>query len=173
MQPHQMRVTNQPMVNEAKPIHCTLARFLEVSVLKHSRFPGAPGNRSFYHKLISATSTPINLIVLSMLYMTKLRTVNSPLLDEYPGQLVYTACLQLAFGIADDVPYATRSWSTLSGYSLKQINSVIRSILHALDYRLEVTSSAFAKYKSCMLRLISPSYPIFTNNFPRTFQTIP
>ncbi|KAJ9071839.1 hypothetical protein DSO57_1033167 [Entomophthora muscae] len=152
----------QPKPAPSKPIsHRTLARFLEVSVLKHSRFPvaGTSGSHNFYYKLISTTSAPTNHVVLSMLYLTKLSVINSPLLKLYPGDLLFTSCLLLAFNILDDTPYDTKSWSILSNYSKQQVNSVVRSILHALDYRLAISPSAFQKYEALMLRYVS-SHPV-------------
>ncbi|KAJ9056702.1 hypothetical protein DSO57_1030201 [Entomophthora muscae] len=163
-----MTITHyQPKATEAKPItHRSLARFLEVSVFKHSRFPvaGTSGSQNFYYKLISTTSAPTNHVVLGMLYLTKLRSVNSPLLEEYPGNLMFTVCLMLAFDILDDTPYDTRSWSSLSGYSRRQITTVANKILQALDYRLTITTSAFSKYKFLMLGYAS-SPAGFTSRF--------
>lgn len=139
------------------PSRRTLARFLEVSVLRHSQFPvaGLSGSQGFYHRLIATTSAPTNHVALAMLYLTKLRVARSALPHECPGDLLFTACLLLAFDMLDDAPYTTESWALLSGYTRQQINSVVRGILHALDYRLAVTPAAFQKYQAHVLRYLA------------------
>ncbi|KAJ9086877.1 hypothetical protein DSO57_1039058 [Entomophthora muscae] len=134
----------------------TLARFLEKSVNRHSCFPMSPGTHNFYYQLITTTAAPTNTLVLSMMYMTKLRALNAPLLCERPGNLIFTSCLLLAFDFLDDTPYDTTAWSFLSNYSTKDINSVVRSIMRVFDYHLTVTPSAFHKYKTFMLKYILP-----------------
>lgn len=152
----------QPKACHTKPVsHRTLARFLETSVHRHSWFPvqGTSGNQDFYHRLISTTSAPTSYVVLGMLYMTKLRGKSFSLLCEFPGDLLFTGCLLLAFDILDDTPYDIKSWAILSGYSKGQINTVVRSILHGLDYRLAITPSAFHKYEVIMLKHVSSPSP--------------
>lgn len=146
----------QPRASQPRPVsHHTLAQFLAVSVHRHSRFPGSSGSQGFYHNLLSSTYAPTNFVALGMLYMTKLHTINSSLLQEHPGDLLFTACLLLSFGSLDDNPYNTHTWSLLSGYPKKQISSVTRRILLALEYRLAITPTAFLKYKTSMLKYVT------------------
>ncbi|KAJ9052198.1 PHO85 cyclin-5 [Entomophthora muscae] len=135
--------------------HHTLARFLAVSVQKHSCFPATAQGLSFYYKLITKAAAPTKNIVLGMLYMTKLRAIGSSLLREHPGDLLFTACLLLAYDILDDTPYNLKGWSIISNFPKHQISLVVRSILCTLDYRLTIPSSTFNKYESLLMKYVS------------------
>ncbi|KAJ9052159.1 hypothetical protein DSO57_1037038 [Entomophthora muscae] len=137
----------------------TLASFLTVAVKKHSRFPfpDHSNEKHLYYNLLNSISTPTNTIILSLIYLSKLHVTFSPLLEDHPAILVYVACLSLTTSIADDIPYAANVWSKLSGYSIKHINSVVRTIMHTLDHRFNISSSAFYKYRLRVLKYMCPT----------------
>lgn len=152
------------------------SRFLAVCVYKHSLRDASVGSKDFYYRLISSTSSSPTIILFSVIYMTRLRIANSSLLRDFPGDLVYTACLMLAYTMVDDAPYDTQSWATLSSYSPRQLNTMTREICAQFDYNLQVNLHAYYRFESDITKYfkISPSCTSLRKSFtPSTPYRVP
>lgn len=103
------------------------------------------GFREYIQRLITTTAVSQSVVVVALFYLYKARAHLQRLLlvgDIVDQPMAYGMCaasLMLGNKFLDDNTYTSRTWATLSGYTLWDINDCERKLLQALDFQLNIT----------------------------------
>jgi hypothetical protein len=101
--------------------------------------------REYIQRLITTTAVSQSVVVVALFYLYKARAHLQRLLlmgDTVDQPMAYGMCaasLMLGNKFLDDNTYTSRTWATLSGYTLWDINDCERKLLQALDFQLNIT----------------------------------
>ncbi|GHJ89214.1 hypothetical protein NliqN6_5616 [Naganishia liquefaciens] len=103
-----------------------------------------PAFRDYIHRLIDTTAVSQSVVLIALLYLHRARAVLQrqlvigDVIDKRQGYSMCAASLMLGNKYLDDNTYTSRTWATLSGYSLWEINDCEKRLLHALDFQLNI-----------------------------------
>ncbi|CAK7268808.1 PHO85 cyclin-5 [Sporothrix epigloea] len=75
------------------------------------------------------------------------------------GRRMFLAALILASKYLQDRNYSSRAWSKISGLSTAEINQNESAFLHAINWRLHVTSEVYNRWIECVNNFNSPRLP--------------
>lgn len=104
-----------------------------------------PAFRDYLQRLVSTTAVSQSVVVVALFYLYKARArlqpqlIISDIVDKRYGYSICAASLMLANKFLDDNTYTSRTWATLSGYTLWEINDCERGLLSALDFQLNIS----------------------------------
>lgn len=104
-----------------------------------------PAFRDYILRLITTTAVSQSVVLIALLYLYKARSVLQrqlvigDVVDKRQGFSMCAASLMLGNKFLDDNTYTSRTWATLSGYSLWEINDCEKRLLHALDFQLNIS----------------------------------
>jgi hypothetical protein len=104
-----------------------------------------PAFRDYIHRLIATTAVSQSVVVIALFYLYSARAdlqrqlVMGDVVDKRQGYSMCAASLMLGNKYLDDNTYTSRTWATLSGYSLWEINDCEKRLLHALNFQLNIS----------------------------------
>lgn len=121
-----------------------------------------PAFRDYIHRLIATTAVSQSVVVIALLYLYRARSalqrqlVIGDVIDRRQGYSMCAASLMLGNKYLDDNTYTSRTWATLSGYSLWEINDCEKRLLQALDFQLNISLQEYNDW----LRLLALYTPV-------------
>ena len=104
-----------------------------------------PAFRDYILRLITTTAVSQSVVLIALFYLYRARSVLQrqlvvgDIVDKRQGFSMCAASLMLGNKYLDDNTYTSRTWATLSGYSLWEINDCEKMLLHALDFQLNIS----------------------------------
>lgn len=104
-----------------------------------------PAFRDYIHRLIATTAVSQSVVIIALFYLYSARAdlqrqlVMGDVVDKRLGYSMCAASLMLGNKYLDDNTYTSRTWATLSGYSLWEINDCEKRLLHALNFQLNIS----------------------------------
>lgn len=131
--------------------------------------------RAYIHRLITTTAVSQSVVVVALFYLYKARAHLQRLLimgDVVDQTMAYGMCaasLMLGNKFLDDNTYTSRTWATLSGYTLWEINDCERKLLQALDFQLNITLPEYNEW----WRILSEYKPSEVGPFNHTITNNP
>ncbi|KAI0221583.1 hypothetical protein L0F63_001121 [Massospora cicadina] len=124
--------------------HCVVRLF--------DRLTPTPSQLDYYQTILKRSNATYQIMITSLVYLTRLAARQSPILMSQPAHVIYTVLLILAFAFMEDSPYYTKSWAEVSNLSTKLLNRVVLQILTVFDYRLMVAKQQYMQWESCALK---------------------
>ncbi|KAI8895661.1 hypothetical protein BC833DRAFT_600417 [Globomyces pollinis-pini] len=123
-----------------------------------------PGTESWYvlyvhniHKLLQKSKLPTPIIFIALLYIARLRQVIAT--EATPGQesqllfQLFLAALMVAHKQNSDFRYSNRTWSTISGYSLPELNQLERNFLKGMHWKLHCSDDQYTQWVTIIQKL--------------------
>ncbi|KAJ9118710.1 hypothetical protein QFC22_003930 [Naganishia vaughanmartiniae] len=126
-----------------------------------------PAFRDYLQRLVTTTAVSQSVVVVALFYLYKARArlqpqlIISDIVDKRYGYSICAASLMLANKFLDDNTYTSRTWATLSGYTLWEINDCERGLLSALDFQLNISLPEYNDW----WRFLTMYGPSFTYSF--------
>ncbi|KAJ9062729.1 hypothetical protein DSO57_1007639 [Entomophthora muscae] len=105
----------------------------------------------YYQTILKCSNATYQIVITSLVYLTRLAAKRSPVLVTHPAHVIYTVLLMLSFAFIEDSPYHTKSWAEVSHISIQLLNSVVREVLASFNYRLMVAQQQYLKWESSAL----------------------
>lgn len=135
------------------------SKLLEQAATYDALRPGAPVRRiegpaiacpnfkKWVHNLLSTTQVTQNVILLSLLYIHRLKVLN-PKMHGLPGSeyRLLTVALMLANKFLDDNTYTNKTWSEVSQLSVNEIHVMEVEFLGNMRYSLLVTEKQWEEW---------------------------
>ncbi|KAJ9101178.1 hypothetical protein QFC21_003396 [Naganishia friedmannii] len=122
-----------------------------------------PAFRYYLQRLVTTTAVSQSVVVVALFYLYKARArlqpqlIISDIVDKRYGYSICAASLMLANKFLDDNTYTSRTWATLSGYTLWEINDCERGLVSALDFQLNISLPEYNDWWR-FLTLYGPSF---------------
>ncbi|KHE79721.1 hypothetical protein GE21DRAFT_3930 [Neurospora crassa] len=106
-----------------------------------------PNFKKWVHNLLSTTQVTQNVILLSLLYIHRLKVLN-PKMHGLPGSeyRLLTVALMLANKFLDDNTYTNKTWSEVSQLSVNEIHVMEVEFLGNMRYSLLVTEKQWEEW---------------------------
>lgn len=125
--------------------------------------------REYIHRLITTTAVSQSVVVVALFYLYKARAhlqrllIMGDVVDRTMAHGICAASLMLGNKFLDDNTYTSRTWATLSGYTLWEINDCERKLLQSLDFQLNITPQDYNNWWG-FLSAYTPSGTGFINH---------
>ncbi|KAJ9110882.1 hypothetical protein QFC19_001391 [Naganishia cerealis] len=122
-----------------------------------------PAFRDYLQRLITTTAVSQSVVIVALFYLYKARArlqpqlIISDIVDKRYGYSLCAASLMLANKFLDDNTYTSRTWATLSGYTLWEVNDCERGLLSALDFQLNISLTEYHDWWR-FLTMYGPSF---------------
>jgi hypothetical protein len=123
--------------------------------------------RDYLQRLVTTTAVSQSVVVVALYYLCQARARLQPqlvigdIVDKRYGYSICAASLMLANKFLDDNTYTSRTWATLSGFTLWEINDCERGLLSALDLQLNISLPQY----NAWWRFLTMYGPSFTYPF--------
>ncbi|CAI2168259.1 13237_t:CDS:2 [Funneliformis geosporum] len=103
--------------------------------------------KKFCKDVISATQVSHSVILLSLLYIHRMK-INNPTIKGQSGSeyRTFTVALMLANKFLDDNTYTNKTWSEVTNIPVSEINTMEMEFLSSLDYELYVSEQQYFEW---------------------------
>ncbi|GBB86976.1 hypothetical protein RclHR1_13420005 [Rhizophagus clarus] len=103
--------------------------------------------KKFCKDVISATQVSHSVILLSLLYIHRMK-INNPTIKGQNGSeyRTFTVALMLANKFLDDNTYTNKTWSEVTNIPVSEINTMEMEFLSSLDYELYVSERQYFEW---------------------------
>src|ERR1043165_5192164 len=103
--------------------------------------------KKFCKDVISATQVSNSVILLSLLYIHRMK-INNPAIKGQNGSeyRTFTVALMLANKFLDDNTYTNKTWSEVTNIPVSEINTMEMEFLSSLDYELYVSEQQYFEW---------------------------
>lgn len=140
-----------------------LGQYVDCCVVRlFDQLAPAPSHLEYYQTILKCSNATYQIVITSLVYLTRLAARRSSVLISHPAHVIYTVLLMLAFAFIEDSPYHTKSWAEVTHLSIRLLNSVVREVLSAFNYRLMVAHQQYLKWESSALEFFQ-SLPATTH----------
>ncbi|CAG8441620.1 5138_t:CDS:2 [Scutellospora calospora] len=134
----------------------------------HRRFPDFKPRdafKKFCRDVISATQVSRSVILLSLLYIHRMK-INNPAIKGQNGSeyRTFTVALMLANKFLDDNTYTNKTWSEVTNIPVSEINTMEMEFLGSLNYKLYVSEKQYFEWVQSMTTFIQIGDNFHNNN---------
>ncbi|CAG8447005.1 15949_t:CDS:2 [Acaulospora morrowiae] len=112
--------------------------------------------KKFCRDVISATQVSHSVILLSLLYIHRMK-INNPTIKGQNGSeyRTFTVALMLSNKFLDDNTYTNKTWSEVTNIPVSEINTMEMEFLSSLNYQLYVSEQQFFDWVRNMITFVS------------------
>jgi hypothetical protein len=123
---------------------------------RYSDFRPRDAFKKFCRDVISATQVSHSVILLSLLYIYRMK-INNPAIQGHPGSefRTFTVALMLANKFLDDNTYTNKTWSEVTNISVREINIMEIEFLDSLNFSLYVSEKQYFDWVRTINQLVS------------------
>ncbi|CAG8523684.1 19331_t:CDS:2 [Rhizophagus irregularis] len=114
---------------------------------RYAEFKPRDAFKKFCKDVISATQVSHSVILLSLLYIHRMK-INNPTIKGQNGSeyRTFTVALMLANKFLDDNTYTNKTWSEVTNIPVSEINTMEMEFLSSLDYELYVSERQYFEW---------------------------
>jgi hypothetical protein len=114
---------------------------------RYTEFKPRDAFKKFCKDVISATQVSNSVILLSLLYIHRMK-INNPTIKGQNGSeyRTFTVALMLANKFLDDNTYTNKTWSEVTNIPVSEINTMEMEFLSSLDYELYVSEQQYFEW---------------------------
>jgi hypothetical protein len=114
---------------------------------RYTEFKPRDAFKKFCKDVISATQVSHSVILLSLLYIHRMK-INNPTIKGQNGSeyRTFTVALMLANKFLDDNTYTNKTWSEVTNIPVSEINTMEMEFLSSLDYELYVSERQYFEW---------------------------
>ena len=115
--------------------------------------------KTFLDQVLRTTKISCTVLILSLkfaqLFLRRIKLLGNPYCSELDSNQfrLFVTSLLFADKLSEDHPYTNKSWSTLSGLSIPEVNLLERTFLAAMQHHLFMSESEFRDWTKSLQNL--------------------